>query len=85
MIIDKTFNGLLEKQQKVLEMVSKTGEYRLATPEEESKGIDGVVDGEFVSVKPETYKHTLSAKQQNIDVRIIYYRSGKKKGEIELV
>ena len=85
LIIDKTFNGLLEKQQKVLEMVSKTGEYRLATPEEESKGIDGVVDGEFVSVRPETYKHTLSAKQQNIDVRIIYYRSGKKKGEIELV
>ena len=62
-----------------------SGEIVKRTPEEEAKGIDGVVDGEFVSVKPETYKHTLSAKQQNIDVRIIYYRSGKKKGEIELV
>ena len=74
LIIDKTFNGLLEKQQKVLEMVSKTGEYRLATPEEEAKGIDGVVDGEFVSIKPDTYKQTINSKQENIDVRIIYYK-----------
>ena len=42
LIIDKTFAGL-QVQLDILEMVSETGEYRLSTPEEESKGIDGVV------------------------------------------
>ena len=73
LVIDKTFDGLFW-QEEILKQSSKTGEYRLATPEEEAKGIDGVVDGEFVSIKPDTYKQTINSKQENIDVRIIYYK-----------
>ena len=73
LIIDKTFEGLFW-QEDIIKQSSKTGEYRLATPDEEAKGIDGVVDGEFVSVKPDTYKQTINSKQENIDVRIIYYK-----------
>tara|TARA_Y100001963_G_C6672290_1_gene395689 strand:+ start:151 stop:675 length:525 start_codon:yes stop_codon:yes gene_type:complete len=73
LIIDKTFDGLFW-QEEILRQSSKTGEYRLATPEEEAKGIDGIVDGEFVSIKPDTYKQTVNSKQENIDVRIIYYK-----------
>ena len=36
LIIDKTFEGL-QVQLDVLEMVSETGEYRLSTPDEESR------------------------------------------------
>ena len=36
LMIDKTFAGL-QVQLDILEMVSETGEYRLSTPEEESK------------------------------------------------
>ena len=73
LVIDKTFDGLFW-QEEILKQSSKTGEYRLATPDEEAKGIDGVVDGEFVSIKPDTYKQTINSKQENIDVRIIYYK-----------
>ena len=54
LIIDKTFSGL-QLQLDILEMVSETGEFRLSTPDEESQGIDGYVDGEPVSIKPNTY------------------------------
>ena len=55
-------------------MVSTTGKWRLATPEEESKGIDGVVDGEFVSIKPHTYKSTIASKKETIPYRTIFYK-----------
>ena len=73
LVIDKTFSGL-QLQNDILEMVSTTGEWRLATPDEESKGIDGVVDGEFVSIKPHTYKSTLASKNENIPYRTIFYK-----------
>jgi len=77
LIIDKTFSGL-QIQKDILEMVSKSGEWRLATPEEESKGIDGVVDGKFVSIKPHTYKSTLAKTKENIQYPILFYKQTKK-------
>ena len=77
LIIDKTFAGL-QVQLDILEMVSETGEYRLSTPEEESKGIDGVVDGKYVSIKPHTYKKTIEAGKETINYDIIYYKNTKK-------
>ena len=85
LVIDNTYSGLLKNQQKVLEMVSVDGDFRVATPEEESKGIDGFVNGEFVSVKPVTYKQTINSKKENINVPIIYYKKGNNKGDIEIV
>jgi len=79
LIINKTFSGL-QVQLDILEMVSETGNYRLSTPEEESKGIDGVVDGEYVSIKPHSYKSTIASKKEKIKYRIIYYKNTSKKG-----
>ena len=76
LIVNKTFSGL-QVQLDILEMVSETGEYRLATPDEESKGIDGVVDGRFVSIKPNSYKSKREAGQENIEYDIIYYKNTK--------
>ena len=76
LIIKKTFSGL-QLQLDILEMVSYH-EYRLTTPEEESKGIDGFVDGEPVSIKPNTYKKTIEYGKETIPYRIIYYKQTKK-------
>ena len=76
LIIYKTFSGL-QIQNDILEMVCEN-EYRLATPEEESKGIDGFVDGNPVSIKPQTYKKTLASTKESIPYPIIYYKQTKK-------
>jgi hypothetical protein len=80
LVIVKTFAGL-KFQQAILKAVSVkyNKEYRLATPEEESKGIDGVIGGIPVSIKPITYK-TKFGLNEVIDVPIIFY--DKKKSEI---
>jgi len=77
LIVNKTFSGL-QVQLDILEMVSETGEYRLATPDEESKGIDGVVDGKYVSIKPHTYKKTIESGKETIEYPIIFYKNTKK-------
>lgn len=71
LLYEKTFQGLTI-QDTVLKQVSQS--YRLATPDEESKGIDGWSDGEPVSIKPVSYRKTLAATQEQIPYRIIYYR-----------
>ena len=75
--IDKTFSGL-QLQLDILEMVSETGEFRLSTPDEESQGIDGYVDGEPVSIKPNTYKKTIQSGKESIPYRIIFYKNTKR-------
>lgn len=80
LVIVKTFAGL-KFQQAILKAVAVKydKEYRLATPEEESKGIDGVIGDIPVSIKPITYKTKLGLNEL-IDVPIIFY--DKKKSEI---
>jgi hypothetical protein len=80
LVIVKTFAGL-KFQQAILKAVAfkYNKEYRLATPEEESKGIDGVIGDTSVSIKPVTYKTKLGLNEV-IDVPIIFY--DKKKSEI---
>ena len=50
---------------------------RLATPEEESKGIDGFIGGKPVQIKPETFLEK-GLIQFEMDYDIIYYRSAEK-------
>ena len=50
--------------------------YRLATPEEESVGIDGYVGNVPYSVKPDTYK-TMGRLSETIAVKMIYYTKTK--------
>ncbi|MGI6751808.1 MAG: MjaI family restriction endonuclease [Anaerovoracaceae bacterium] len=54
-------------------MAEKIGlTYCLATPDEESKGIDGYVGNTAYSVKPDSYK-TMGRLYKKISVKMIYY------------
>lgn len=57
LVLVKTFAGLRPQESILKKIASLKGEeYRLSTPEEESKGIDGFVGRTSISIKPETYK-----------------------------
>jgi len=74
LVITKTFVGLRFQEailRKVADVLGK--KYRLATPEEEAKGIDGFIDGVPVSIKPETYRVEKARLEERIEVKIIYY------------
>lgn len=77
LVITKTFSGL-RFQEVILKKVSEIEkrEYRLSTPKEESKGIDGYIGNVPVSIKAITYKGKLSLPEQ-ISVRMIYYEKKK--------
>ena len=90
LIINKTHSGL-QIQLDVLKLCADGQPYRLANveeelqtkntivpdPEEESKGIDGFIVDEPVSIKPNTYKKTPNYGKEHIPYRIIYYINGK--------
>ncbi len=73
LVINKTYDGLYV-QKDILEFLAKEqhATYRLATPEEESKGIDGYVGDIPYSIKPESYK-TMDRLPEIIPVKMIYY------------
>lgn len=73
LVITKTFTGLYVQGV----IIKKLGENiglpsRLATPEEEAKGIDGFVGDTPYSIKPESYK-TMERLPEQINVKMIYY------------
>ncbi len=77
LVISKTYNGLYV-QEAILSKLAEhlNTDYRLATPEEESRGIDGYVGSVAYSVKPETYK-TMGRLSETIDVKMIFYTKKK--------
>lgn len=77
LVLEKTFVGL-RFQEAILKKVAdiKDKEYKLSTPREESKGIDGFIGNDAVSIKPITYKTKKSLKE-NIEAKIIYYDKTK--------
>lgn len=77
LVIYKTFNGLYV-QKAILASLAEHKEttYRLATPEEESVGIDGYVGDVPYSVKPDTYK-IMNRLSETINVKMIYYTKKK--------
>lgn len=77
LIINKTHSGL-QIQLDVLKLCSDGQSYHLANVEEESKGIDGFIGDEPVSIKPNTYKKTINAGKEIIPYRVIYYTNGPK-------
>jgi hypothetical protein len=80
LVVVKTFSGL-KFQEAILKKLSVyfKKNYRLATPEEESKGIDGFIGDSPVSIKPITYKTKMGLNEE-IEVPIVFY--DKKKSEI---
>ena len=77
LVIAKSFTGL-HFQRAILSRVAKVKRtsFRTATPDEESKGIDGYIGQEKVSIKPETYKSKLGL-PESIRIPIIYYEKLK--------
>jgi hypothetical protein len=77
LVIDKTFIGL-KFQEGILKRIAKLKNvsYRLANPNEESKGIDGFIGNIPFSIKPITYK-TKNMLNEKIEVKIIYYEKKK--------
>ena len=57
--------------------------YRLATPKEESVGIDGYVGDVPYSIKPDSYK-TMNRLSETIAVKMIYYTKNKTGLKIEV-
>lgn len=74
LVINKTYIGLYYQQVILSRLAQEQScSWRLATPNEESCGIDGFVGGTPYSVKPDTYK-TMNRLQEQIDVTMIYYK-----------
>lgn len=84
LIINKTFNGMYFQKAILASLAElKNTCYRLATPAEEAKGIDGFVGDTPYSVKPDTYK-TMGRLSESIDVKMIYYTKTKTGLKIEV-
>ena len=79
LVITKTYNGLYFQKAILSVLAEKTNSsYRLANPNEESKGIDGFVGGFAYSVKPDTYKSTNARSiSDDANVKMIYYTKKK--------
>lgn len=79
LVINKTFNGMYVQKAILASLAEKKGTtFRLATPAEESKGIDGYVGDIPYSVKPDTYK-AMGRLSETIDVKMIFYARNKAK------
>ena len=84
LVINKTFNGMYVQKVILASLAEKKGTtFRMATPAEESVGIDGYVGDIPYSVKPETYK-TMGRLSESIDVKMIYYTKAKAGLKIEV-
>lgn len=85
LVISKTFNGLYVQKAILSELAKIKGlNYRLATPTEESMGIDGYVGNVAYSVKPDTYKNAMGRLPEAINVKMIYYTKTKTGLKIEV-
>jgi len=84
LVLIKTYEGLM-LQEAILKKVAEElgGNYRLATPEEESKGIDGIIiignRKISVSIKPETYVTQEKHLPEDLRGHLIVYKKKKNK------
>lgn len=74
LVLYKTYNGLGRTEEAVLKKLSEEYDvsYELGTAADESKGVDGYLGAQPVSVKPATYKQK-SRLQEDIQAPIVYY------------
>jgi hypothetical protein len=84
LVLTKTFVGLRCQEAILARLAATEGtEYRLATPEEESRGIDGFVGDRAVSIKPETYDR-MAALPETIGAAVVVYYKTRTGIEFEL-
>jgi hypothetical protein len=74
LVLYKTYTGLGRNEEAILKKLSEEYDlpYELGTAEDESKGIDGYLRDQPVSVKPITYKQKARL-QEDILAPIVYY------------
>lgn len=79
LVINKTAEGLII-QEFILKYLSNkfNKKYRLATPEEESKGIDGFIGDIPVQIKSKSYKMKTNVKNEKMGIFIIFYSKKNK-------
>jgi hypothetical protein len=77
LVLTKTYTGL-RFQESILKRIAsiKRTSYRLAKPEEESRGIDGIIGNIPISIKPITY-NTKDMLPEKIQAKIVYYEKKK--------
>ena len=75
LVYTKTFIGLRVQDVILSYLAQQMGdvEYRVATAEEESQGIDGWIKDRPIQVKPSTYKESKARYSEVIEVPIVYY------------
>lgn len=84
LVIHKTFNGLYVQKAILAFLAREKGTtYRLASPDEESKGIDGFVGDIPYSIKPDSYK-AMGRLSEVIAVKMVYYTKTKTGLKIEV-
>lgn len=77
LVIVKTFIGLKFQEAIIKSIATELNtDYRLATPEEEYRGIDGFIGAKPVSIKPISYKIQKSL-SENIEVPFVFYEKVK--------
>jgi len=77
LVVVKTFVGL-RFQKAVLKKIAEKfmTHYKLSTPEDESKGIDGYIENIPISLKPTTYKYKKML-AESLEGYVIYYEKQK--------
>jgi hypothetical protein len=85
LVLYKTYIGLGRNEEAIFEKLSREYglEYSRSTPSEESKGIDGYLGDQPVSIKPITYKQK-SRLQEDISAPIVYYEEYKSNDNLKL-
>ena|SRR2546428_5422722 len=83
LVLVKTFVGLRFQEAILRKLaVERNTSYRLATPSEESRGIDGYLGKTAISIKPDTYK-AKAGLPETIAAPIIYYTKTKQGIEVD--
>jgi hypothetical protein len=84
LVISKTYNGIYVQEAILAYLAKRSSQnYRMSTPDEESKGIDGYVGDTAYSIKPDTYK-TMHRLSEQINVKMVYYTKTKTGLKIEV-
>jgi len=83
LVLVKTFIGLKFQEAILKKVAEATGlEYSLASPEQEARGIDGLVGNREVSIKPFSWKDQV-IQRENLQGVLIYYHKTDDGLEIE--
>ena len=85
LVLYKTYIGLGRTEEAIFEKLSKEYdlEYSQSTPKEESKGIDGFLGDQPVSIKPDTYEQKARL-QEDIQAPIVFYEEYKTSNALKL-